>query len=132
MNGGDGTSDLHGGAHEAAVPAALAAAAAPVPPDQPWAEASLQGLRAAQQRFAAERDWGQYHTPRNLLLALVGEAGELAECFQWKGEVLPGLPGFSAEERQLIGAASGRSVGLLVLRQPRSSLAQPFPGTASR
>ncbi|EFN57198.1 hypothetical protein CHLNCDRAFT_14766, partial [Chlorella variabilis] len=63
----------------------------------------LQGLRAAQQRFAAERDWGQYHTPRNLLLALVGEAGELAECFQWKGEVLPGLPGFSAEERQLIG-----------------------------
>lgn len=29
--------------------------------------------------FAAERDWGQFHQPRNLLLALVGEVGELAE-----------------------------------------------------
>ncbi|KAF0882203.1 DCTP1 pyrophosphatase, partial [Crocuta crocuta] len=34
--------------------------------------------------FAAERDWGQFHQPRNLLLALVGEVGELAELFQWK------------------------------------------------
>ena len=43
----------------------------------------------------------QYHTPRNLLLALVGEAGELAELFQWRGEgeAGPGLPGFSAQER---------------------------------
>ena len=29
----------------------------------------------------------QYHTPRNLLLALIGELGELAELFQWKGDV---------------------------------------------
>jgi hypothetical protein len=29
----------------------------------------------------------QYHTPRNLVLALVGEVGELSEIFQWKGEV---------------------------------------------
>lgn len=29
--------------------------------------------------FAAERDWDQFHKPRNLLLALVGEVGELAE-----------------------------------------------------
>ncbi|WP_432984267.1 nucleotide pyrophosphohydrolase [Dactylosporangium sp. CA-233914] len=33
--------------------------------------------------FAQERDWPQYHTPRNLLLALVGEVGELAELYQW-------------------------------------------------
>jgi len=45
----------------------------------------------------------QFHTPRNLALALVGEVGELCECFQWKGEVAEGLPGFSAKERAHVG-----------------------------
>lgn len=36
--------------------------------------------------FAEDRDWFRYHTPRNLLLALTGEQGELAELFQWKGD----------------------------------------------
>lgn len=61
----------------AATPAA--AAAEPVPPERPWGDASLQQLRAALQLFADERDWQQYHSPRNLLLALMGECGELAE-----------------------------------------------------
>ncbi|MEV4134060.1 nucleotide pyrophosphohydrolase [Dactylosporangium sp. NPDC049742] len=34
-------------------------------------------------RFAEARDWPRYHTPRNLILALVGEVGELAELYQW-------------------------------------------------
>jgi len=34
-------------------------------------------------QFVHERDWEQFHTPRNLVLALVGEVGELAEVFQW-------------------------------------------------
>ncbi len=34
-------------------------------------------------QFAAERDWEQYHTPKNLAMALTGEAGELAAEFQW-------------------------------------------------
>lgn len=33
--------------------------------------------------FAAERDWDQFHTPKNLSMALAGEAGELLEVFQW-------------------------------------------------
>ena len=33
--------------------------------------------------FSAERDWGKFHDPKSLLLALVGEIGELAELFQW-------------------------------------------------
>ncbi|UGY94089.1 nucleotide pyrophosphohydrolase [Streptomyces gobiensis] len=33
--------------------------------------------------FAAARDWGQYHTPKNLAAALSVEAGELVEIFQW-------------------------------------------------
>ena len=43
----------------------------------------LDGLTAALRRFAADRDWGQYHTPKNLVMALVGEVGELIEHFQW-------------------------------------------------
>ncbi|MBW9205370.1 nucleotide pyrophosphohydrolase [Mumia sp. zg.B17] len=33
--------------------------------------------------FTAERDWERFHDPKSLLLALVGEVGELAELFQW-------------------------------------------------
>jgi dCTP diphosphatase len=56
-----------------------------------------------QREFAKVRDWDQFHTPRNLALALVGEVGELCEIFQWKGEVEPGLPGFSAREIEHVG-----------------------------
>ena len=35
------------------------------------------------QKFADERDWEQFHTPKNLVMALCGEAGELIELFQW-------------------------------------------------
>lgn len=45
--------------------------------------------------FVDEREWHQFHTPRNLLLALVGEVGEISEIFQWKGEVTKGVPEFS-------------------------------------
>lgn len=34
-------------------------------------------------QFAIDRDWEQFHSPRNLLLALVGEVGELAAEAQW-------------------------------------------------
>lgn len=44
---------------------------------------STEKLSAALQRFADERDWNRHHTPRGLMLALVGEVGELAEIFQW-------------------------------------------------
>ena len=36
------------------------------------------------QQFADARDWQRFHTPKNLVLALTGEVGELAEIFQWK------------------------------------------------
>ncbi|KRX01882.1 hypothetical protein PPERSA_05721 [Pseudocohnilembus persalinus] len=60
-------------------------------------------MRKQLQTFATERDWDQYHSPRNLLLALSGEVGELCEIFQWKGEVKTGLPEFSEEERIRVG-----------------------------
>ena len=43
----------------------------------------VRALEAALQRFADARDWNGFHTPRNLVLALTGEVGELAELFQW-------------------------------------------------
>ena len=103
------------------------------PESEGWEpSATLEGLRAAMAAFAAERDWQQFHTPRNLLLALVssgrlpvqlrslagetatlrsgprpcsqtGEVGELAELFQWRGEVAPRLPTFTAAERVAVG-----------------------------
>ncbi|KAG6785283.1 hypothetical protein POTOM_011013 [Populus tomentosa] len=53
--------------------------------------------------FAKERDWDQFHSPRNLLLAMVGEVGELSEIFQWKGEVPRGLPDWKGEEKEHLG-----------------------------
>ena len=36
--------------------------------------------------FRDERDWKQFHTPKNLLISLGAEMGELMECFQWKSD----------------------------------------------
>lgn len=46
----------------------------------------VSALVAALQRFADERDWNQYHSPKNLAMALTGEVGELVELFQWLSE----------------------------------------------
>jgi dCTP diphosphatase len=43
----------------------------------------LKALQAQLRQFVAERDWDQFHTPKNLAMALVAEAGELVEHFQW-------------------------------------------------
>lgn len=43
-------------------------------------------LHAALHDFTRRRDWGQYHDPKSLLLALVGEVGEVAELMQWTRE----------------------------------------------
>ena len=43
----------------------------------------LEQLRAQLAVFAAERDWDQFHNPKNLAMALAGETGELVEHFQW-------------------------------------------------
>jgi len=47
-----------------------------------WLEQLKQRLRA----FVAERDWQQYHSPKNLSMALIAEAAELVEHFQWLTE----------------------------------------------
>ncbi|CAH9129374.1 unnamed protein product [Cuscuta epithymum] len=64
---------------------------------------SLDLLKKKMDDFAKERGWEKFHSPRNLLLALVGEVGELSEIFQWKGEVPKGLPGWEEEEKVHLG-----------------------------
>ena len=44
---------------------------------------SLDDLTATIRKFADERDWEQFHSPKNLSMALIVEAGELVEHFQW-------------------------------------------------
>ncbi|KAL0389910.1 UNVERIFIED_CONTAM: dCTP pyrophosphatase 1 [Sesamum calycinum] len=64
---------------------------------------TLDLLKRTMDDFAKERDWEKFHSPRNLLLALVGEVGELSEIFQWKGEVPKGLPDWKEEEKVHLG-----------------------------
>ena len=49
-------------------------------------EQSIKDIQQLSRQFVTDRDWLQYHTPRNLALALMGEIGELAEIFQFMGD----------------------------------------------
>jgi dCTP diphosphatase len=44
---------------------------------------SLQDLRERLRHFAAERDWNQFHGPKNLAMSVAIEAAEIMEHFQW-------------------------------------------------
>lgn len=46
----------------------------------------LESVRKRLREFAAVRDWDQFHSPKNLSMALSVEASELVECFQWLTE----------------------------------------------
>jgi NTP pyrophosphatase (non-canonical NTP hydrolase) len=47
---------------------------------------TLTDLRARVRAFAHERDWEQFHSPKNLSMSIAIEAAELMECFQWVPE----------------------------------------------
>ena len=49
-------------------------------------EDSIAKLQARIQSFSEDREWGQFHTPKNLILAATAEMGELAEVLQWKSD----------------------------------------------
>lgn len=54
-------------------------------PDRPML-VDVTKLAIALRAFAAERNWEQFHSPKNLVMALTGEVGELTEIFQWLTE----------------------------------------------
>lgn len=65
-------------------------------------ESELIKLRDALRQFAGERDWEQFHSPKNLAAALSVEASELLEHFQWLTE----------EESKNLSAESRHAVSL--------------------
>ena len=70
----------------------------------PPSESSIAELTSLVRSFADNRDWQQFHTARNLVLALVGETGELAAEFQWIGDdnIVNALR--EAEKREAVGS----------------------------
>jgi dCTP diphosphatase len=66
------------------------------------APAALTALQARLRAFAQARDWEQFHNPKNLAMALVAEAGELVEQFQW----------LSAAQSSALSAAQREAVRL--------------------
>ena len=80
--------------------------------------ADLGELRERMRQFSAERDWGQFHDPKSVLLALVGEVGELAELFQW-------VPADDA--RQLARYQSSAALGEVPPRARETGVRLPPP-----
>ena len=62
----------------------------------------LEQLRDQLREFAAARDWDQFHSPKNLAMALATEAGELLEHFQWMTESQSRE--LTPEKREAVGA----------------------------
>jgi NTP pyrophosphatase (non-canonical NTP hydrolase) len=63
---------------------------------------SLTAVRDRLRSFADERDWDQFHAPKNLAMALIVEAAEVVEHFQWQDVARE--PVLSPEKRVAIGA----------------------------
>jgi dCTP diphosphatase len=63
---------------------------------------SLRDLAQQLDQFARDRDWQQFHSPKNLASALVVEAGELLEHFQWMPE--EESRSLSSDKREAVGA----------------------------
>ncbi len=61
---------------------------------------NLEQLRQRLAEFAAVRDWDQFHSPKNLAMALIAEAAELVEHFQWLTELQSHQ--LSPEKRQAV------------------------------
>ena len=55
----------------------------------------MDELKEKLRKFAEERNWNQFHNPKNLAMALSGEAGELIDIFQWLKEEESNLDGIS-------------------------------------
>ena len=73
---------------------------------------ALTELTQRLREFAAERDWDQFHSPKNLAMALVAEAGELAAEFQWLTEERSRAPDAASLER--IGAECAEVLNYLL------------------
>jgi len=99
---------------------------------------ALQDLSRQLQEFAQERDWDRFHSPKNLASALIVEAAELLEHFQWLTEAQSRQ--LAPEQRQAVAAEMadvllyllqlGNQLGIDVAQAAQAKLlvnAQRFP-----
>jgi len=64
----------------------------------------LETMRMALSEFAKEREWEQFHSLRSLVLALVGEVGELAAELQWLGDEQVATALLNSQKREAVGS----------------------------
>ena len=104
---------------------------------------NLELLRDQLRSFAAERDWDQFHSPKNLSAALAVEAAELLEIFQWLTEAqsrqLPADTLASVKEEvadvllYLIRISDKLGIDLVAAAQDKLILnAKKYPASAAR
>ena len=60
----------------------------------------MEELKNKLRHFAKERNWDQFHSPKNLVMALNGEVGELTEIFQWLDTENSKLENLSDKDRE--------------------------------
>ena len=75
-------------------------------------EPTLSELQKRVRAFSEARDWGQYHSPRNLAMALTVEAGELLELFLWCADSGP-QPLSDRQQEAVAGEAADVLICLL-------------------
>ncbi len=85
----------------------------------------LDSIRQRLRQFAAVRDWDQFHSPKNLAMALAAEAGELVELFQWLTEDQSRALHESPEELKRVKEEVGDSRNHLTASE--SSFGTPLP-----
>ncbi len=66
------------------------------------ANSEFEVLQEEIRAFAQARDWEQFHTPKNLAMAITGEAGELAAEFQWLTAQQSALESLTPEQFEAI------------------------------
>ena len=65
-------------------------------------QGDFEQLTAILRSFAEKRDWEKFHTPKNLAMAIAGEAGELAAEFQWLTPTESAIEALSPEQLEAI------------------------------
>lgn len=96
------------------------------PPTMPTPPDTLAHLSQRLADFAQERDWAQFHSPKNLASALSVEAGELLEPFQWLTEA----QSRALSPEQLAAVTDEMADVLLYLVQLANALQVDLPSAA--
>ena len=71
---------------------------------------SIEDVTEEINRFASDRDWDQFHTPKNIASSISIEAAELLECFQWNDPTVPDV----LVDEELLGSVEEEIADVLI------------------